>query len=354
MDIAVVIGVRPHYVKAAGLSTLFRENHINAIFIDVQQHYDSNLRDIYINSADLNLRNIECSHDTGSLEDFTSQIINIGTWLESKEGKETKAVIVLGDANPAMTGAIASNRLGIPIIHIEAGVRRIVSEKEHWNSIVADHLSDLRFCYTENSLNNLKREGLGLGSYYVGDVLAEWTLDKARTINVNQYDGINYCLVSIHRPQNCNMEAVCSLCSALETLNKKIIWIIHPRTAPYINCIQNMLDVELIDSRNHNAALGLLKYSDLIVTDSGGFVREGILLSRPVVVCHEQGMWEELVKNNIIMRADMSESSLISAFANVERTNYLSGKSFFIKEDGKKLFIDILSGYLNKIQMVQK
>lgn len=346
-NVTVIIGVRPHYVKANGLNEIFKNTEINPIFFDVCQHYDQYLHDNYLDFCGFEIRNVYRKRANRS-HDFADQIIDVEDWLDSSEGKKSKAVIVLGDANPAMSGAIAANKKGFPIIHIEAGVRRIETEKEHWNSIVADHLSNLRYCYTRKSMENLEYEGLKNNSYMVGDILAEWTIKKAEQIK-NMPSKNPYCLVSIHRPQNCNMESISELCKALKGFNKEVIWILHLRTKKFNEQIKKELNAHVILSQKHEEALKLLKYADLIITDSGGFVREGTLLKKPIIVCHEQGMWAELVENNIIMRADMTHTSLTYAINNYSKLNYKNGKYFFIAENGKQMFLKTISDFLQRM-----
>lgn len=348
-NITIILGVRPHYVKACGLKDILKNTTINPIFFDVHQHYDDRLRNIYIESNGIFARtNSSVTKANDPIDDIVRQIKDVSNWLNSDEGRKTKAVVVLGDANPALTGAFAANRLDFPIIHIEAGVRRVLNEKEHWNSLIADHLSCLRYCYTKKSFENLTKEGLSQNSFLVGDILANWTIDKSKLLKNNNLYG-NYCLVSIHRPQNCNIESIIALCSAIKKLEKKIVWIIHPRIKQFEHVIHKLCDVILLESQPHDDALRLLKYSDIVITDSGGFVREGVLLSKPVVVCHEQGMWEDLIINNAITKADMTEESILTAIKKSITLNHEYGKKFFIKEDGVSLFVDSLTEFLNKV-----
>lgn len=344
-NVTVIVGVRPHYVKASGLNELFKGTQIRPFFFDVQQHYDEYLHDNYIEG-------FEVKHAMHKMitnkHKFAGQIMDIEEWLESDQGKESKAVIVLGDANPAMAGAIAANRMKVPIIHIEAGVRRIETEQEHWNSIVADHLSSIRYCYTEKGIVNLKREGLENNSYMVGDILAEWMIQKAQQIKASKFRS-SYYLISIHRPQNCNRESILALCKAIKEVNKKVIWILHPRTMKYKELIKSVLNAEMISSQKHDDALALLKFADLIITDSGGFIREGVLLGKPVIVCHEQGMWEELVANNIIRKTDMTLTMLRKAINSYSELNYTEGGKFFVKNEGNKIFMETLTHFLKRI-----
>ena len=351
--VAIIIGVRPHYVKAAGLVNIFRQSNISPILLDVQQHYDSNLRKVYIESENLQPITISSPNSFyhyvphNAVNEFARQVLEIGKWLNTDAGKEVDGIIVLGDANPALAGAIVANRMEIPCIHIEAGVRRVQKEKEHWNSLIADQLSDVRYCYTKKSLENLAKEGLETNSFFVGDILAKWTLDKAKClINEEQEE---YCLVSLHRPQNCTAIIFKNVCEALSAFNLKIIWIMHPRTYCYKPILKAFNNITILESQNHINALRLIKHAKILVTDSGGFVREGVLLEKQIVVCHEQGMWEDLVENKAIVRTDMDEDSIKNAIEKSKTIDKALGKHMFMCDGGVELFIKTLENYLENV-----
>lgn len=350
-NLAIIIGVRPHYVKACGINKLLLGSSIEPFFVDVHQHYDHCLRGVFTEQIadDKHFHLLSClMAEHNSVNEFARQVVEIGSWLNSDIGKKMKAVVVLGDANPALSGAIAANRLGIPVVHIEAGVRRILSEKEHWNSLLADHLSSLRYCYTDKNLKNLEVEGLKQNSIVVGDILSRWTIEKAANLQPAPYS--NYCLVSIHRPQNCSESKLAEICKALQSLNKKVLWIMHPRTEPFSDIINvGLKNVALIPPQSHDSILTYLKSADLVFTDSGGLIREGVLLEKPVIVCHEQGMWEELVRCGAIARADVSVESILSAINFIKNSDCHIGKNLFIKNNGDVLFLQSLTDFLNSL-----
>ena len=346
--IGIVIGVRPHYVKARGIEILLQDSGIIPFFFDVHQHYDEYLRGQHVNTLiNAPIINSSLEKNVNPYHDFSRQINDLTDWLLSDFGQSIDAVMVLGDASPALSGAIAANRIGKRIIHLEAGARRIKSELEHWNSLIADHLSDIRYCYTQKCVDNLSKEGLVENTYFVGDVLANWTINTAEALNDNIIDVDNYCLVSIHRPQNCNEKVINELCIALKSIEKKIVWIIHPRIAPYIPIIKKHLDVLLMPPQDHDAALALMKFADLIITDSGGFVREGVLLSKRVIACHEKGLWEDLSDNHCIEKTKMEAIYIKEAISKTQYIDIEAGKRHFIKEDGAKEFIESLREFLS-------
>lgn len=349
MEVTVILGVRPHYIKADALKYILSDTKVNLKFLDIHQHYDKCLREIYIKESGLEvITQSKVEKDNGSkVDDLANQILDVGNWLLSEEGKKSKAIIVFGDANPAFSGSIVANRLGLPIIHIEAGVRRITNEKEHWNSLVADHLSSLRYCYTNKNLEELNREGLNKGSYLVGDLFARWTIDKSKECKLSAIKD-EYILISIHRPQNCNENALRNLCEAVSITKKKVIWILHPRVYDYKHIIKSYDYIYTKTSQSHLDILSLLKNAFLIITDSGGLVREGVLLDKKVIVCHEQGMWVNLVENNAILRSDMEIESLKKTIENAIKICLNDGKKFFLIENGEEIFKESLISFLEK------
>lgn len=351
MEITVAIGVRPHYVKASGLQYVLRDAGISLKFLDLHQHYDKCLRDIYVNEGNLQVacKSKPIRSTESDLEELTRQIMDVNQWFVSEAGKGSRALIVFGDATPAYSASIAANRLSVPIIHIEAGVRRVTSEKEHWNSLITDQLSSLRYCYTLKNVTDLQREGLGNGSYLVGDLLAEWTIKEVNRDSLPiMLD--NYILVSIHRPQNCKSSIFRIICEVLKKENKPVVWIMHPRTNIFMPIVEEEKNFYLLPSQKHSDMLALVDGAEFILTDSGGLVREGVLLGKKVIVCHEQGMWIDLVQSGAILRADQDKDSIEKAVKYVKEHELPSGKKHFMVDGGVELFRKTLFDFLYALE----
>ena len=346
----VIIGVRPHYIKANALNLLLKKTNIVPRFLDIHQHYDKRLRDILISEGDLPIicESIPKKNAENLIEEMSRQMEDVYNWLKSEEGKKSKAVIVFGDANPAFISSIVANRMSVPIIHIEAGVRRVQSEKEHWNSLITDHLSSLRYCYTSINVSNLRKEGLANGTFLVGDIFARWTISKAQEVAVPLIN-VSYVLVSIHRPQNCTAICISDICSCLKMLKKKIIWIIHPRTMPFAENIENYIDSLIIPPQSHSDTLALIKNADFILTDSGGIVREGVLLGKKVIVCHENGMWVDLVDSGAVIRTDNDVDSIQQSIEYVISHELPSFRNHFIIPHGEEIFLETLTDFLKQV-----
>ena len=347
MEVTVIIGVRPHYVKANALNSILKNTSIIPKFLDIHQHYDPQMRDVFVSEENLPVicMSTPQKHSNNPIDEMSRQMNDIYKWLNSVEGKKSKAVIVFGDANPAFVASIVANRMNMPIIHIEAGVRRIKLEKEHWNSLITDHLSKLRYCYTSQNVSDLQREGLSEGTYLVGDIFANWTIRKAQKA-VGPIINEPYVLVSIHRPQNCTNLYISNICASLSSLKIKIIWILHPRMREFSRIIENYINIQILHSQSHSNALALIKNADFILTDSGGFVREGVLLGKKVIVCHEQGMWVDLVNSGAILRTDNDLDSIKKSINYTISNEFPSGKEHFIFPKGEKIFLETMNDFL--------
>lgn len=350
MEITVVIGVRPHYIKASGLQHILKQEDISLMFLDVHQHYDKYLREIYVKEGNLSVlyKSEPVKYIDDRLEELVRQMKDVRNWLTSEEGKKSKAIIVFGDANPALASSIVANRLDVPVIHIEAGVRRIKNEMEHWNSLITDQLSSLRYCYTPKNVMDLQREGLQEGSFLVGDLFANWTIKRANESSLPIMIK-DYVLVSIHRPQNCQKYVFNNICKVLAKIKKRVVWIMHPRTDSFKQLVEENENFYAIFSQAHSDTLALINNAYFILTDSGGLVREGVLLERKVIVCHEQGMWVDLVRSGSIIRTDNDQDSIEKAVEYVINNELPSGKGYFKIEGGELLFKKTLLNFLKTI-----
>jgi len=350
MSLAVVLGVRPHYVKAVALTELLSQAQIDFRLLDVQQHFDQGLRQQFIAEYGLNVVELNPNAVAGAspAQELARQISALDQWLNSTpQGPTTQGLLVLGDANPALAGAIVANRHALPLVHLEAGVRRTGVEFEHWNSLLTDMMATQRYCYTQRDVERLRQEGLGNQSWCVGDVCASWLLRMVAKIPAPSQASPPYVLVTLHRPQNCSVDTVTTISHALDALSYRQIWIVHPRLRPFVHDLSDRNQITLLDPQTHSALLRLLVGAALVLTDSGGLVRESVILGKRAIVCHENGMWTQLVELNAIARADNTLASLSQAINSALTTiDPLRGASVFILPGGEALFKERLVALL--------
>lgn len=319
MKIITIVGARPQFIKAAVLSRLIRSdewrNKFNELLLHTGQHYDDNMsevffRDMKIPQPDINLNIGSATHGqmTGQM---LIQIENV--LLKEKPD----IVIVYGDTNSTLAGALAAAKLLIPVAHIEAGLRSFnKAMPEEQNRIVTDHLSEWLFCPTETAVNNLKTEGVTKGVHLVGDIMYDAALYYKDLIKEEQENGVHrlnaisglkpeifnspFALATVHRAENTdNFQKLANIVNALNQLNTTVILPLHPRT------LKKIQEQKLIFSKNvfvtkpvgYLEMLELEMKAEFIITDSGGVQKEAYFMKKPCITLREETEWIETVKS---------------------------------------------------------
>jgi len=301
--ILTIIGARPQFIKCAPVSRTIRRN-FTEILLHTGQHYDKNMSEVFFEELDIPKPHINLDIGSGTHGEQTGRML-----VEIEKvilAEKPSAVIVYGDTNSTLAGALAGSKLLVPVFHIEAGLRSYnIKMPEEQNRIIADKLSTLLFCPTENAVENLKRENISDGVFNVGDVMYDSVLqnikvaEKKSTI-MNQL-GINfkeYILATIHRAENTNeREKLSNIMNALKSSGELTVFPIHPRTRKYINeygiCISE--NIKLIDPVSYFDMLVLEKNAKKIITDSGGIQKEAFFLDSPCIIARDETEWTELI-----------------------------------------------------------
>ncbi len=306
MKIVSIVGARPQFIKAAMLSRVIGgESDIRHVQLHTGQHYSPEMTRILFNDLDYH-PDYDLGVGSGSHAVQTGRAM-IG--IEEALVKEKPSLVVIyGDTNTTLAGALAASKLQIPIAHVEAGLRSFNRRMpEEINRIVADSLSDLLFCPTENALNNLRKEGRGEGVTNTGDILLD-TLELFLPV-ARESSGIierlslkneSFWLLTMHRPANvdeeCDLKEV--LAALAETRHPKIIFPSHPRTAETLRRVpeKDKKHIEIIPPVSYHDVLLLEENAELILTDSGGVQREAYFLSRPCLTLREETEWPETLE----------------------------------------------------------
>lgn len=300
IKVALVLGVRPNIIKLSPLIKKLQENpNTQPIIIHTGQHYDFEMSDIFFQKLEIPNPNYHLDVGSGS---SIYQISESMKRIEKVLIKEQPSyVVVIGDANPTLAGALVARKLNIPLIHIEAGLRSCdMKMPEEVNRVIVDNISDFLITPTNYATENLKKEGipkekiLQLGDL-TSDVL-EWGLKFTNESDVLEKYKIKqpYILTTIHRAENTNnLENLKQIMEALDELDN-VIFPIHPRTKKILednNLVYN--NIKFIEPQDYINFLALMQNTNLIISDSGGIQKEAVILKVPCVIPRDTYEWKE-------------------------------------------------------------
>ena len=315
MKIVSIVGARPQFIKCAPVSKeLRKKNH--EILIHTGQHYDYELSKLFfdqlgIPEPDYNLEVGSASHgkQTGKM------LVEIENVLVDEK---PDVVLVYGDTNSTLAGALASVKLHVPIGHVEAGLRSFDRNMpEEINRVLTDHASDLLFVPTQTAVNHLKKEGISQGVFLVGDVMYDVLKQslplakKSQILKTLSIQPKEYYLATIHRPSNTDtIENLSTIMEILSSADKQVIFPIHPRTKHFIkeHGLERSIgqNVKMIPPVSYFDFLWLEQNAEKILTDSGGIQKESYLLKVPCITLRENTEWVETIEDgwNILVGTD--------------------------------------------------
>jgi len=348
--IATIIGARPQFIKCAPVSREIRKEFVEVI-IHTGQHYDQNMSQAFFEELDIPEPDFNLGIGSGNhglqtgkmLMEIEKVLINV----------KPDIVLVYGDTNSTMAGALAAVKLHIPVAHIEAGLRSFNRKMpEEINRIVTDLVSKYLFAPTQTAVNHLQNEGHS-GIYLVGDVMYDsflYNIQKAKNIDILNKLGIqpkSYFLATIHRPQNTDdFQQLNDLLSSLGNLNKTIIFPIHPRTKNKLKdfSIQiNYKNLYLIEPVTYLEMIYLENNSELIITDSGGVQKESYFAGIPCIVLRGETEWVELVENGWALLVGNQFGKLPETITGLSTFKPMADKPFGDGHASRKI-ADILNG----------
>jgi len=348
IKIVTIIGARPQIIKAAALSRAI-SNHfqkeITEVIVHTGQHYDDNMSQVFIDELGIPQPNYNLKVGSGSHGEQTAQmIIGIETILIKIK---PDFLVLYGDTNSTLAGAIAAAKIHIPIVHIEAGLRSFnKAMPEEINRIMCDHASTLLFSPTKTGFNNLVKEGFNPnnkapfsadnpGIFHCGDVMYDNSLyfkeiskQKSTILNDNELTEGKFILSTIHRNNNTDdpvrLNAIFSSLHNIALMdNTTIIIPLHPRTSKLLDI---NLNKELLSSIKVNSNIKIIKpvsfldmialesNCSMIVTDSGGVQKEAYYFNKPCIILRSETEWIEIVEQGAAIIANANENKIMKSF----------------------------------------
>lgn len=367
MKIVTIIGARPQIIKAAALSRAIKTHYnqkITEIIVHTGQHYDENMSQVFFDELGIPAPNYNLNVGSGSHGKQTAAMI---TGIEEiLQNEKPNAIVLYGDTNSTLAGAIAASKIHVPVVHIEAGLRSFnKAMPEEVNRIMCDHVSTLLFSPTITGYNNLLKEGFKKDNskpysannpkiYHSGDVMYDNSMffskvaeTKTTVLSQNNLRSGNFILATIHRNNNTDEPVrLNSLFKALNDISKKneldIVLPLHPRTAKLLD---SNLDADLLNKVRSNSKfkiiapasflemIALEKNCKLVMTDSGGVQKEAFYFEKPCVILRPETEWVELVECGAAIVTDANEQKIKQAFEALTQKSDLQFPKFY--GDGK-------------------
>lgn len=319
MKVLTIVGARPQFVKAAVVSAALKKEKVKEVMIHTGQHYDYNMSALFF--KELKIKAPKYNLGIGAM-DREKMIVRMRLKIEEIiKTEKPSCVLVYGDTNSTLAGALAAGKYAIPVAHIESGLRSYNKKMpEELNRIATDKVSDILFCPTATAVSNLKKEGLRNGVKLTGDVMYDALLaflpvavKRSKILRKLGLKKGGYILVTLHRAENTNSrKCLASIFQALYKLAeyKKIVMPLHPRTKKYLLAYgfyeEASKKLQLVDPVGYLDNLLLMKNSAKICTDSGGMQKEAYLLKVPCLTLRGETEWVETVRAgwNVITGAD--------------------------------------------------
>ncbi|MEM4218086.1 MAG: UDP-N-acetylglucosamine 2-epimerase (non-hydrolyzing) [Candidatus Methanomethylicaceae archaeon] len=324
MKIADIVGARPQFIKVAPVLRAIQrhnkthpENPIQEVLVHTGQHYDYEMSGVFFDDLGLKPPDYHLGVGSGTHGYQTGEMLK--RIEEVLLAEKPDVVMVYGDTNSTLAGALAAAKLRIPVAHVEAGLRSFNKRMaEEINRVLTDHISDLLFCPTQTAVENLRREGITQGVYLVGDVMYDAALQylalaeqKSRILERLGLRPKEYALATVHRAENADdpqrLRAIFAGLEAIAQAGLLVILPLHPRTRKQAEALGlSPNGVRVLEPVSYLDMLLLEKNARVILTDSGGVQKEAFFFRVPCVTLREETEWVETVETgwNVLVGCD--------------------------------------------------
>lgn len=349
--IVTILGARPQFVKAAVLSRVISEfDTIEEVIVHTGQHYDNNMSTVFFEEMkipvpkyNLNINGLNHGAMTGQM------LIKIEDVLMFEK---PDAVVVYGDTNSTLAGALAAQKLGIKVVHIEAGLRSYnMSMPEEVNRILTDRISSLLLCPTETAIHNLTKEGfddLDIKVVKSGDIMkdavefyGDLSKEKATVLEKHNLEPNEFVLATIHRQENTDdIDALKGIFEGLTAIhqNKQVVMPLHPRTKVVLEKNKLEYPITFIDPVGYFDMLSLLKNCLIVVTDSGGLQKEAFFNKKACMIAREETEWVELVNHGFGVLVGSESIKMEEAYKQLLDTQHDFSLSLYGKNVGLEIY----------------
>lgn len=353
MKILTILGARPQFIKAAALSRAFRNyTEIKEVIVHTGQHFDQNMSDIFFEEMDipkpnyfLDINSLNHGAMTGRMMEKIEEII---------ENENPDYVLVYGDTNSTLAGAITAKKRHIKLIHVEAGLRSFnMNMPEEINRILTDRISDYLFCPTPQAQKNLIEEGFenfDCKVEVVGDVMEDavrFYSEKANKVSkiLIENNLEEYVLCTIHRQENTDdLARLTQIINAINEISStiQVVLPLHPRTKAIISKNNLQLNAKIIDPVGYLDMLSLTKNTKLVLTDSGGLQKEAFMLKKFCITLRDETEWVELVENGVNFLAGADTKKIVSLALNKLKTPFTCDKNLYGGGKASEKIVDYL------------
>lgn len=354
MKIVTILGARPQFIKAGSVSREFaKHKNIKEVIVHTGQHYDANMSDVFFDEMKIPKPDYFLGIGGKSHGAMTGQMIE--KIEEVLVTEQPDWVLVYGDTNSTLAGALAASKLHVKVAHIEAGLRSFnMKMPEEVNRILTDRISSILFCPTQTAINNLQEEGVVKWNTKVelsGDVMQDGAIfyrklaQKPVGLNLSS----EFVLSTIHRAENTDsLPRLSSIVEALNEIAKEttVVLPLHPRTKAKLEGLPTKLssDVVIIDPVGYLNMVWLIDNSQLVMTDSGGLQKEAFFFEKPCITLRDETEWVELVSNNFNILVGADKTKIITAFNQHKFSNDYSVDLYGNGLASSKI-VDVLTNY---------
>lgn len=340
MRFVTVVGARPQFIKCAPLSKVLRKRH-EEIIVHTGQHYDFEMSRIFFDELSIPEPDYNLEVGSGSHGHQTAKILCAVEDVLVKEKPDV--VIVFGDTNSTLAGALAAAKLNMPVAHVEAGLRSFDrTMPEEINRVLTDHASTILFSPTKRATANLRKEGVLKGVHTVGDVMvdalesARGAMNRSRALERLGLEEKDYLLMTVHRPANTDDQRnLRSILGAISRSGKKVVFPVHPRTKKALESAGLADDmpknVTTTAPMGYIDALRLTEGAEALVTDSGGMQKEAFLLGTRCVTLRDTTEWPETLVGGMNVLVGANEKRIAAA---LRATSAKRGRSMPFGEPG--------------------